>query len=135
MFVDGLFETENLFPLYNWNIFHTTPSKYRTQDFLLIHSLDGKVLNPPKDILDMQPLFPDVAFYTLTNKIRGLKLHFYDPQKEVLLIHINENLNRHFDRVEWELVEQRFDVIEYYLSHSVLKTKSFGRFIAEKKKT
>jgi len=132
LFYEEFFDSENLFPIFNWKIFHPRPDKIWTQYFVYINEVDGQTFDPSKDILDLKHLFPNVNIYTLTEKIHNLGLSFNNPDRQEFLDAINENLVRNHQQVNWVLVEKKFNVIQYYLNKDIISSQSLQHFLAKK---
>jgi len=122
--------TENVFPFYGWNIFHTRPDKFLTRYFVYVNKIDGVEVNPPADVYDIQHRFKNVDMYTFANKVHTLGHVFDSPQAGPLIHMINENLVRNHQRVDWEFVQVKYEVIAYHLRREFIERKVMGQFFA-----
>lgn len=121
MFGERLLRTQNIYPFYTWKIFHPQPDKYLINSFVYIYALDDTTFPEPKDVFDIQSLFPSVNMYTLSKKINVAGDDFGQPRSNKAIEEIKEALKSDHKSIVWELRRVKFEVIDYYISH---KTES-----------
>ena len=128
MLADDLFEIENIYPVYNWKIFHTRPDKVWTRHFVYIKKMDDKVFDPPVELYDLKDQLPHVNTYTLANKIHFMGELFGGPETQKYVDAINENLIRDHKIVEWDFAEVTFDALKFQMRHEYIDKKILGQY-------
>jgi len=124
--------TQNIFPLYTWQIFHTQPDRFLTRYFLFIHAVNGKPLTEPTDVFEAQRLFPSINMYSLSQKIHRNGELLETAERERAIAHFNSLLLTDTGSVVWEVREIEFEVIAYFNSKEVRQVRSLGIYEASR---
>ncbi len=125
-----LFHTQNFFPLYTWQIFHTEPSRFLELDLIFIHAIDNRRFNPPRNILALQTDFTQINFYTLTAKVLYIADDYTRTKNTQSIEHLNQLLLQGHQSVDWDLRHVNFEVIEYFETGKSITEKILGEFHA-----
>ncbi len=127
-----LLDTQNIFPIYTWQIFHTVPEKFMERYYIMLLSDEGVPYEPPIDIFDVQSQFPQADMYTLSNKIVELGVaitQHYDVQGT--LRNVTNELRKDKKHLRWELIEVKYNVIDFYVDKSIVSRTSLGTYATD----
>ena len=127
---EQLFHTQNIFPIYTWQIFHTEPNRNLGRTLLFVKTIDGQPLEAPTDILDLQKSFPNINIYEFSQKVHVAGMR--DELSQEDLNNIKEMLLLDHSSVTFELKRITFDPIEYYTRRGITSEVSLGAFEATK---
>lgn len=119
------------FPLYSWTIFTDVPRTIESYPTLRISYVNGVAIEPPIYFVDADKLFdtskkPKDSWYKLFEQLSrdiqsGDNAHILATRKEIEAGFLSAN-------VTYELVQIRFQPIEFFRTRKVLNSISYGIF-------
>ena len=118
-----LINKQNIYPFFDWKIFHRYPWRQESKTAVYIHSINSKKLEPAQQLLKLKKYFPHLDVYSFGGKY--FKEEHFAPQSQSFL-EIEKLLLGDLLYLKWEVRNITFDVLDFYKYGAVTKTTSVG---------